>query len=183
MFFGYQPAAYWGAGVLALAVISAAQAGEPGAQSPDNALGVRQELQALDGLKTLQTIKSGLWELSSSMATEGASDAQPSHAAPPEQGCITAQAMAEDLQEFLRPSQAGQACQGSLVLNEDAHSVLHIVCASAGENEPVFKAPPAILEITRASSEQFTVTSTMSAPGKPTLVMKQDYKYLGACPM
>ena len=104
-------------------------------------------------------------------------------AAPPEQGCITAQAIAEDLKEFLQPSRAGQACQGSLVLNEVDHSVLHITCASAGENESVFKAPPAILEITRASPERFTVTSTMSAPRKPTLVMKQDYKYLDVCPM
>ena len=183
MICGQQAAACLGAGVIALAAMTPVLAAEPKAGQKSAAPSLSQGAQVLDGLKALQSIKPGLWELSSSIETVGAPSTQPPRAAPPEQGCITAQAIAEDLKEFLQPSRAGQACQGSLVLNEVDHSVLHITCASAGENESVFKAPPAILEITRASPERFTVTSTMSAPRKPTLVMKQDYKYLDVCPM
>ena len=156
---------------MCLAAVAVAQA--VCAQSGAPAASTARDVQAL---KTLQSIKPGLWQLSTSVLPERS-------VPPPEEGCITPQALADDLREFLAQDQEGRACHGAVVEDEQLRSVLQVSCSSAGENAGVFKAPPAVLEITRISPEKFTVKSTMSAPQKPTLVMTQDYQYLGACPL
>lgn len=115
----------------------------------------------------LQDIPSGLWELHSS--TEPASPE-----AEPEQGCITPQAIASDLQELVEQVQAGQVCSVQLPINTPTHGQLVLRCERKGS---------VVMQFTRPAEDRVQVKSQLlvGATG-PHIQLVQDYRYVGACP-
>lgn len=128
----------------------------------------RTEPVQVRSLQVLAAVEDGLWELRQSIELPGAGEASD-----PEQGCLSRAGIAADLQEFLSPD---QSCRGSILTDRPERAELLIRCASAGSD-----IPPGRLEITAASAQAFSVALTVRQPGRPMLLMRQDFQRLGAC--
>lgn len=141
-------------------------------------------------LKVLQTIESGLWQVSSREEPAPKKDAKPRA---PEQGCLSAQNVAEDLRAFLAQEDE-MSCKGQLQVNTDELAVLQVSCPAplakkklAAQESP-FHTPPSAIEVRRFSNTRFQVitkTSTNKTGGKKVAMqeaMVQDYERLDDCP-
>lgn len=143
-------------------------------------------------LKVLQSIEPGLWQVRT--RTEPAPK-QGAASSAPEQGCLTAQDIAEDLQAFLAQDDS-MSCKGLLQTNSDELAVLQLSCPvpskeilrKSAAKQSLFKAPPAVIEVRRFSSTHFQVSSKgpadKSAGRKASseFTTVQDYERLDDCP-
>ena len=143
-------------------------------------------------LKVLQSIESGLWQVST--RTEPASKSGGVQSAP-EQGCLSPQNVAEDLQTFLA-REDGMNCKGLLQTNTDELAVLQVICPAPAQparskpsvEQSLLKAPPAVIEVRRFSASHFQVISRSATPKKAgkkpssEFTAVQDYERLDDCP-
>lgn len=121
-------------------------------------------------LKVLQSIESGLWQVST--RTEPVSKSGGVQSAP-EQGCLSPQNVAEDLQTFLA-REDGMSCKGLLQTNTDELAVLQVICPAPAQparskpsvEQSLLKAPPAVIEVRRFSASHFQVISRSAMPKK-----------------
>ncbi|MDR0214510.1 MAG: hypothetical protein LBJ15_10960 [Comamonas sp.] len=143
-------------------------------------------------LKVLQSIESGLWQVST--RTEPAPKSGSAQSAP-EQGCLSSQDVAEDLQTFLAPED-GMSCRGLLQTNTDELAVLQVICPTSAQparhkpsvEQSLFKAPPSVIEVRRFSASHFQVISKTVVPkstgrkSSAEFTAVQDYERLDDCP-
>ena len=174
-------------------------AGAVWAQTSNTATGTSNDASAdtasgdasFERLKVLQSIESGLWQVSTRMEPAPKSGAmQP----PPDQGCLSSQNVAEDLRAFLSPED-GMSCKGVLQTNTDELAVLQVICPlpqpvkkKVSVEESLLKAAPAMIEVRRFSNTHFQVSSKSASSKisakKPTaeVTAVQDYERLEDCP-
>lgn len=128
------------------------------------------ETGAVTQIQVLQDIPSGQWELRSRTEPASSDNAV-------EQGCITPQAIARDLQELVEMVQAGQLCSVQLPVNTATEGTLELRCQRDGK---AFL--PAVMTFTRPTKDRLHAESQlqMGAAG-PRMLLVQEYRYLGAC--
>ena len=183
----YLPAALLSAGLCCANV----QAQEP-TQTPIPAGEAAASAKAtgFEDLKVLQSIQSGLWQVSSREEPAPKKDAKPRA---PEQGCLSAQNVAEDLRAFLMQEDE-MSCKGQLQTNTDELAVLQVSCPAPiakkkpAAQESFFRTAPSVIEVRRFSNTRFQVLTKISsskAGGKKSATqeaMVQDYERLDDCP-
>ena len=143
-----------------------------------------------EDLKVLQSIQSGLWQVSSREEPAPKKDAKPRA---PEQGCLSAQNVAEDLRAFLTQEDE-MSCKGQLQTNTDELAVLQVSCPAPivkkklAAQESLFRTAPSVIEVRRFSNTRFQVLTKISSSktgGKKSATqeaMVQDYERLDDCP-
>ena len=138
----------------------------------------------------MQSIQSGLWQVSSREEPAPKKDARPRA---PEQGCLSAQNVAEDLRAFLMQEDE-MSCKGQLQTNTDELAVLQVSCPAPrakkkpAAQESLFRTAPSVIEVRRFSNTRFQVLTKISSSktgGKKSATqeaMVQDYERLDDCP-
>ena len=183
----YLPVALLSAGLCC----AHAQAQEP-AQSltPAGEASATAKATGFEDLKVLQSIQSGLWQVSSREEPAPKKDAKPRA---PEQGCLSAQNVAEDLRAFLTQEDE-MTCKGQLQTNTDELAVLQVSCPAPiakkklAAQESLFRTAPSVIEVRRFSNTRFQVVTKISSSkigGKKAATqeaMVQDYERLDDCP-
>lgn len=141
------------------------------------ALALQAQVQTAPGeagvvtqIQVLQDIPSGQWELRSRTEPASSDNAV-------EQGCITPQAIARDLQELVEMVQAGQLCSVQLPVNTATEGTLELRCQRDGK-----EFVPAVMRFTRPAKDRMHAESQlqMGAAG-PRMLLVQEYRYLGEC--
>ena len=138
----------------------------------------------------MQSIQSGLWQVSSREEPAPKKDAK---LRAPEQGCLSAQNVAEDLRAFLTQEDE-MSCKGQLQTNNDELAVLQVSCPAPiakkkqAAQESLFRTAPSVIEVRRFSNMRFQVITKISSNktgGKKSTTqeaMVQDYERLDDCP-
>lgn len=162
-------------------------AGAVCAQTADAATGGA----SLEQLKVLQSIESGLWQVSTRMEPAPKAGAMRQQ---PDQGCLSSQNVAEDLRAFLS-QEDGMSCKGVLQANTDELAVLQVICPQPQPSrqklsveESLLKSAPTLIEVRRFSNTSFQVSSKSGSgkvfakkPGSELTVV-QEYVRLDDCP-